>query len=105
MDIVLIKQLCSEEKLRWTNHAFIRLMQRKISIHEIQEAIMEGEIIEFYPDDYPYASCLLLGICINKRILHIVCSINDDDSELWIITAYEPEPSKWSPDFRKRKEV
>jgi len=32
MDLALIKQLCSSNKLRWTNHIFIRLTQRNISM-------------------------------------------------------------------------
>lgn len=104
MDLELIKKLCSEKRLRWTDHIFKRLLQRSISMAEIREAILNGEIIEHYPDDYPYPSCLILGCCINRKYLHIVCAVNDDDTELWLITAYVPDKDKWSDDFRRRKE-
>ena len=98
MDMGTIRQLCRNMNLRWTDHIFQRLLQRNISLSEVQEAILNGEIIEEYPDDYPYPSCLVLGRCINNRFLHIVCSLNSDDSELWLITAYVPDDKKWSRD-------
>ena len=29
---------------------------------------MNGEIIEQYPDDYPYPSCLILGVSIKIQV-------------------------------------
>ena len=104
MDIKRIIQLSSEEKLRWTDHILKKLLQRGISTTEVQEAISSSRIIEEYPGDYPYPSCLVLGLTINKRTLHVVCAINDNDTELWLITTYVPEKDKWNEDFSKRKE-
>ena len=36
MDLQLIKTLCADEKLRWTNHIFLRLVQRDISMEDVQ---------------------------------------------------------------------
>ena len=105
MNIDEVKSLCAENRLRWTNHAMVRLAQRRISITEVMEALQNGEIIEQYADDHPYPSCLILGICTAGKTLHVVCSINTDDTELWIITAYIPETAKWSDDFKLRKET
>ena len=69
----MLKKLCQEDAVSWTNHAMQRLIQRGITVSEVIEAIMTGEVIEDYPDDYPYPSCLLLGG--NK--LHVVCGIGD----------------------------
>ena len=59
LEIEKIKQLVREDKIRWTNHAIIRLFQRNITQEDIQSAILNGEIIEEYENDYPYASCLV----------------------------------------------
>jgi len=80
----------------------MRLLQRGISREDTIFALQNGEIIEDYPTDYPYPSCLVLGITINKRYLHVVCGFGVE--ELWIITAYYPNPVEWSQDFRTRKE-
>lgn len=49
---------------------------------------MNGEIIEQYPDDYPYPSCLILGMSIEDKYLHVV--IGNHESDLFLITAYFP---------------
>ena len=79
------------------------MLQRKILQREVIESIGNGEIIEIYSDDKPFASCLVLGMTINKRYLHTVCSIDDD--LLYIITVYEPDTNIWENDFKTRKKV
>ncbi|MGM9572380.1 MAG: DUF4258 domain-containing protein [bacterium] len=74
-----IKYLCQTNQLRWTNHIFSRLMQRNITLNDISYALLNGEIIEEYPDDYPYPSYLVLGTTINNKYIHIVCGIGDNE--------------------------
>ena len=104
MDLTLIKQLCADKKLRWTNHIFLRLVQRNISMEDVQNAIMSGEIIEDYPNDYPFPSCLIFGYNRNNNVIHVVCAPNDEGTELWLITAYIPEKEKWMSDLRTRRQ-
>ena len=105
MDLNIIKKLCTDKKLRWTNHIFLRLVQRNISMQDVQEAILSGEIIEEYMDDYPFPSCLILGYRNGTNALHVVCATNDEATELWLITAYVPNMEKWMPDYKTRKET
>ena len=60
-----------------------------------------GEIIEQYPNDYPYPSCLICGKNISGEIIHIVLS--DEGNSSRIITAYFPDADKWSKDFKNRR--
>lgn len=83
-------------------HAAKRLEQRDISIEDVMNCIIQGEIIEQYPTDYPFPSCLILGISVSGKFLHSV--IGSNQSQLWIITAYYPDINKWSEDFKARKE-
>lgn len=103
MNIETIKSLCNEEKLRWTNHIFVRLLQRGISMDNVVYALVNGEIIESYPTDYPYPSCLVIGHTQAGNTLHVVCGASD--TELWLITSYYPTPEQWSNDFKIRKEI
>lgn len=102
LTIEIIKNLCKNKKLRWTNHIFIRLTQRNISMSDVEKALLSGEIIEEYPSDYPYPSCLVLGLTIENKHLHVVCGSNGE--ELWLITAYYPNTELWSNNFKVRKE-
>jgi hypothetical protein len=103
MSINEIQQLCASDSIRWTDHAVKRLIQRDITRPEVKFVLSNGEIIEQYPDDYPYPSCLVLGITNERRYLHIVCGIGG--GELWIVSAYCPDTDKWEDDLRTRKEV
>jgi len=59
-----------------------------------------GEVIEEYPEDTPYPSRLIVG-CYKGRLNHVAAN-NFDDKEIIVITVYEPDPSEWDPDCRKR---
>ena len=102
MDIFEVRRLYDANNVEWTSHVSKRLIQRGISSTEVSESIANGVIIENYPDDYPYPSCLLMGKTDDDRVLHIVCAIYDD--KLWIITAYEPNLIEWEADYQTRKD-
>lgn len=97
-----LRKICTIENLEISLHAAKRLEQRDIKTSDIINCIKSGTIIEQYPTDYPYPSCLILGMAISNRFLHVV--IGSDLKTLWIVTAYYPDPTKWEPDFRTRKE-
>lgn len=74
---------------------------RMITTTEIETVVMTGELIESYPEDVRGQSCLMLGFGENSRPIHVVCAPKDE--YLAIITAYLPDPSKWSSNFRRRR--
>ena len=89
-------------KLIYRQHAVRRMFERRISTADVGAALASGRVIEDYPTDTPYPSCLWLGFAGN-RPLHLVFADNPDDGERIIITVYEPDPVQWSPDFRRRR--
>lgn len=97
-----IQQICELENIEITLHAAKRLEQRGISIKDVISCIMNGNIIEQYPDDYPYPSCLILGMSVAGQYLHVVVGSNMET--IWIITAYYPNPQKWENDYQTRKD-
>ena len=53
-----------ENRVLYTQHARWGMRDRplgRILEQEVYEAVLAGEIIEDYPDDTPYPSCLVLG--------------------------------------------
>ena len=91
----------SKRKIDWTKHCLNRLNQRNILISDVKEAVKNGKIIEYYYDDYPYPSCLILGYSIKNKILHIVCGVSVDCVHM--ITAYYPDNEKWEEDMKTRR--
>ena len=91
-----------KQRILYLSHAARQMMRpdRMISPMEIKRVINEGEIIEDYPDDVRGHSCLILGEGDAGRPVHVVCAPKDE--YLAVISAYLPDPEKWSPDFRER---
>jgi hypothetical protein len=73
---------------------------RMISTAEVEMVVRTGEVIEDYPEDARGHSCLILGLGRSDRAIHVVCAPKDE--YLAIITAYLPDPNRWTSDFRGR---
>ncbi|RTZ74956.1 MAG: DUF4258 domain-containing protein [Gammaproteobacteria bacterium] len=68
---------------------------------EVRQVLLEGSIIEDYPEDARGSSCLMLGFGTNERPIHVVCAAKQE--YLVVITAYLPDPARWEPGFKRRK--
>ena len=82
-------------------HAIERMFQRDIYEHQVEKVVENGEIIESYADDKPYPSFLVLGYADGIG-LHVVYS-KDEEGNVIIITAYNPNLNKWQNDLKTRK--
>ena len=102
MDIELLQRLCRDNRIKWTIHALKRIRERGISAEEVLRCIAQGKVIENYPDDRPFPSCLI-HCGTDSRPLHAV--VRSDGPELTIITAYIPNGDEWEDDYQKRKAV
>lgn len=91
LDIENIKR---RKQIKFTEHARIEMAKDDIYVTEVLNALENGKIIERYPDDRPFPSCLLYGKADNKPI-HIVCALPEHVNILIVITVYIPDPEKW----------
>jgi hypothetical protein len=87
-----IKRLALEEQFEITAHARERMAERGISTEGLISLIINGELIEDYPDDFPYPSALILGYNEGMPI-HVVAAKGRD--LLKIVTVYRVEEEKW----------
>lgn len=102
IDIKELRAIASDiDNFVLTKHILKRFDERGIILGDVRKVIMQGEIIEQYPDDYPYPSCLLLGLSICNRYLHACVALNEEN--ILIITAYYPDLDEWESDFKTRK--
>jgi hypothetical protein len=86
--------------IRITDHADEEAAADGVSIDHVLKSIAEGEIIEQYPDDKPYPSCLIYSE--SDGPLHSVWAYNEINSWAVLITVYRPDPQRWI-DWRVRK--
>lgn len=95
-----IKEKFKEGKVIFTNHARKRVDERKVLTAEIEEVILNGEVIEEYPEDKPYPSCLILGYVRNKEPLYILCALSEI---VIIVTIHWFDPEKWMNHKTRKK--
>lgn len=103
MDIEEIRTRAEKDEFILTYHAHEERQAELISIEDIKTALINGEIIEDYPEDRRGESCLILGYA-NVRPIHIVCGKSKIG---WpkIITTYIPRLPKWiTPRLRRKGE-
>jgi len=98
-----IERHLKEKSLIWTEHIFKKFIERNITMNDVIVALGNGEIIEQYPNDYPFPSCLVLGRDASGQILHVVCG--SDGAKSILITAYSPSLFKWMDDFKQRRKI
>lgn len=98
----LIRTLAAEtSNIIMTSHAHYQCLKRRIDSSDILEVLRYGEIIEDYPDDYPYPSCLMLSSPTLWKPMHVCCGVGE--GKINIITAYYPTTEKWEADMKTRR--
>ena len=101
MTIDKIRKLASERKIQWTNHCAKQMVERDISRADVLHCIERGEIIEDYPDAFPYPCSLIFGYSEDYRTIHVVAG--SDGLKLYIVTAYVPNIIKFEADLKTRR--
>jgi hypothetical protein len=61
VDIELIIQAIRSNQIRITDHADEEAHADDLTYEEIFYSVVRGSVIEDYPDDAPYPSCLIYG--------------------------------------------
>ena len=103
MEIYKIIDTIRANRIKITDHAYEEAKADRLSFDEIYISVFNGEIIENYPDDEPYPSCLLYGINSKKEPIHSVWAYNSENRWAVLITVYRPDPSKWVDWKHRRK--
>ena len=91
-------------RVRITDHADEEAYNDRLSFNEILPSISAGEIIEQYPEDNPYPSCLILSKNVKDEPIHTVWAYNSETQSSVLITVYRPDPKKWTNGRIKRSQ-
>jgi hypothetical protein len=99
-----IKSLILAGDVRISSHGYDELSEDKISVRDIVERIANSQVIEEYLD-YPKGPCVLvLQHDKNANPVHVVWGIPKGlESPAVLVTAYRPDPDRWSEDNLRRK--
>ena len=102
MDIKGLREAIRAGNFEWRKHTLIRLAERNIAQDIILEVVLSGKIIEDYPQDKPFPSCLIFKI-INDKPYHAVVAFDSGHKKGHIITVYQPTLDKFESDFKTRR--
>lgn len=83
MNIAYIIEAIRANRVRITDHADEEAEADQLTFDEIYFSVLNGEIIEDYPNDKPYPSCLIYGrhlmvsrFIVFGRIMRKTCGLS-----------------------------
>lgn len=99
-----IQRLAEIGQIRISDHGYDELAEDGIMAGEVVRGLAKAMVVEEYPD-YPKGPCLLVKQPDdNNQAIHAVWGIPAGlDTPAVLITAYYPDPIRWSDDFLRRK--
>lgn len=104
MDIDDIVEAIRTNRVRISDHADEEAEADRLSFDEIYFSVLHGEIIEDYPSDKPYPSCLIYGETFSGDPVHSVWAYNEQNQWVVLITVYRPDPDRWINGRIRRKQ-
>lgn len=98
-----IRALVAQREVRISEHGYDELAADGILVREVIAGIDAAELLEDYPD-YAKGPCVLaLQHDDAGSPVHAVWGIpRGKRSPAVLVTAYRPDPGRWSDDFRRR---
>jgi len=102
MTIANIIEAIQSNRFRVTDHADEEASSDRLTLDQICVSVLDGEIIEDYPTDKPYPSCLIHGKTPSGNHIHSVWAYNQETRWAVLVTVYRPDPKRWV-NWKKRR--
>ncbi len=101
MDIEEIKRRVRDNEYVYSHHAVIERRFESLTFGQIEEALLNGRILEQYPDTGRGETCLVVGFT-GEIPIHMVCGWRGE--RVAVITVYIPRPPKFADPWTRAKE-
>lgn len=100
----LIKRLVEGKDILISAHGYDELAADDILVTDVAKGVADGIVVEDYPNYHKGPCVLVLQHDQDGRPIHVLWGIpKGATSPAVVITAYRPDPGKWSADFQRRK--
>lgn len=99
-----ILELIELGEVKVSDHGYDELVADGIFVRDIMAGVTDAAIVEDYPE-YPKGACVLvLQKDRHGKPIHVVWGIpGNASSPAVIVTAYRPDPRRWTDDFLRRR--
>lgn len=94
-----LKAACKDGGIMLSKHIKERCKERNISIDDVLNVLMNGNIIKQYEDDTPFPSCLINGVDMSGVPCHAVAAYDALTNAVCLVTTYRPNVDLWTEDF------
>ncbi|GIK53440.1 MAG: hypothetical protein BroJett014_24130 [Planctomycetota bacterium] len=99
-----IVRLIHEDQIQISAHGYDELAADNIFVRDVIASAETAVLVEDYPEYHKGPAVLVLQFDNAGNPIHIVWGIpKDKTSPAVLVTAYRPDPSRWSGDFLRRK--
>ncbi len=99
-----VQQLLVEGQVRISDHGYDELAADAVLAGEVIAGVQQAVVVEDYPDFIKGPCVLVLQHDGAGRAIHAVWGIARGTSKpAVLITAYRPDPEKWTQDFKRRR--
>jgi len=98
-----VLRLIEHKEVMISDHGYDELSEDNVFVKDIMAGVSDALVIEDYPD-YPKGPCVL--VLLKDRFdepIHLVWGIpKGASSPAVLVTAYRPDPDRWTADFLRR---
>jgi hypothetical protein len=99
-----IIELVQRGEVRISAHGYDELAADDIVVRDVVSGVSDAVVVEDYPDYHKGSSVLVLQKDSEGNAIHIVWGIpKGASSPAVLVTAYRPDPERWSEGFTRRK--
>jgi hypothetical protein len=100
-----IRTLVAEGQFLVSDHGYDELAADRIFVKDLVTSLPNAIVVENYPRANRGASVLVLHRDSGGRPIHVVWGIPKGfDAPAVLVTAYRPDPDRWSAEFMRRRE-
>ncbi len=102
--LLKLRELVAAGEVRVSEHGYNELAADGIAARDAVAGLPSGTVVEDYPE-YPKGPCvLILEWDRNGMPIHVVWGIpKGAQGPAVLVTAYRPDPGRWSRDFLQRR--
>jgi len=99
-----IVALVEKGDVRISDHGYDELANDGLFARDVVDGVATGIVVEDYPEYHKGPSVLVFQVDGDGRPIHVVWGIPlGMSSPAVVVTAYRPDPERWTADFLSRR--